>query len=168
MLLGAACFTALGIGFTRLLPNADSAGPVQAAVVMPIAFISGTFFPLDDAPDLLTKVASLFPPQPLADALQTAFDPHTHGAGFGYRRPTLARDVEGARMALEAAGIEAEVDVPDAALPPDAEAVLAWAVREGTTNVIRHSGAQRERAERLGGRVEAGPRPKAASGCASR
>ena len=61
----------------------------------------------------------------------------------GYRRPTLASELAGARVALEAAGIELDVDGPGGALDPEAEAVLAWAVREGATNVIRHSGARR-------------------------
>jgi two-component system, NarL family, sensor histidine kinase DesK len=61
----------------------------------------------------------------------------------GYRRPTLAGELAGARVALDAAGIEMRVREPAAALPADVEAVLAWAIREGTTNVIRHSGARR-------------------------
>ncbi len=68
----------------------------------------------------------------------------------GYRRPTLEGELEGARMALAAAGIIAEIELaterpsPEVnALSPEVEAVLAWAVREGATNVIRHSGARR-------------------------
>jgi two-component system sensor histidine kinase DesK len=61
----------------------------------------------------------------------------------GYRRPVLALELDGARMALEAAGIEARLDRPGAKLEPGVEALLAWTVREGTTNVIRHSGASR-------------------------
>jgi two-component system sensor histidine kinase DesK len=63
----------------------------------------------------------------------------------GYRRPTLEGELTGARMALSAAGIEAVVDRDAAvvAFDPEVEAVLAWAVREGATNVIRHSGAGR-------------------------
>jgi two-component system sensor histidine kinase DesK len=60
----------------------------------------------------------------------------------GYRSPTLSGELAGARMALEAAGIEAQFVNPEVALPPPVEAVLAWTVREGATNVIRHSGAQ--------------------------
>jgi two-component system, NarL family, sensor histidine kinase DesK len=60
----------------------------------------------------------------------------------GYRRMTLAGELRGARAALDAAGIAAEVSAPEATLPPDVETVLAWAVREGTTNVIRHSRAR--------------------------
>jgi two-component system sensor histidine kinase DesK len=59
----------------------------------------------------------------------------------GYRQPTLAAELAGARAALAAAGIASQLDEAEIALPPEAEAVLAWAVREGTTNVIRHSGA---------------------------
>jgi two-component system sensor histidine kinase DesK len=59
-----------------------------------------------------------------------------------YRRPTLVSEMAGARMALEAAGIEARLESTDMPLPPEVEAVLAWAVREGTTNTIRHSGAR--------------------------
>lgn len=59
----------------------------------------------------------------------------------GYRQPTLAGELAGARMALSAAGIEAEVQEARVPLDPPVEAVLAWAVREGATNVIRHSQA---------------------------
>jgi len=60
----------------------------------------------------------------------------------GYRQPTLATELAGARSALDAAGIACTVDHPAVALPPSREAVLAWGVREATTNVIRHSGAR--------------------------
>ena len=45
-------------------------------------------------------------------------------------------------MALSAAGIEADVVQARVALDPAVEAVLAWTMREGATNVIRHSGAR--------------------------
>jgi two-component system, NarL family, sensor histidine kinase DesK len=59
----------------------------------------------------------------------------------GYRRLALAEALESAQTALAAAGIDCELADADVALPADVDAVLAWAVREGTTNVIRHSGA---------------------------
>src|ERR1700737_3402861 len=61
----------------------------------------------------------------------------------GYRQPTLNAELAGAREALTAAGIEFQVDQDHAALPPTVEAVLAWALREGVTNVMRHSQAKR-------------------------
>lgn len=60
----------------------------------------------------------------------------------GYRMPTLDGELAGARIALSAAGITLDVDSPRFALDPATEAVLAWTVREGATNVIRHSGAR--------------------------
>jgi two-component system, NarL family, sensor histidine kinase DesK len=64
----------------------------------------------------------------------------------GYRRPTLAIEVITARNALEAAGIRLDDDpgltLRSGTFNPDAEAVLAWCLREAVTNVIRHSGAR--------------------------
>jgi two-component system, NarL family, sensor histidine kinase DesK len=43
---------------------------------------------------------------------------------------------------LEAAGISCRIENQTGVLPKAVDAVLAWAVREGTTNVIRHSNAK--------------------------
>jgi two-component system sensor histidine kinase DesK len=59
----------------------------------------------------------------------------------GYRQPVLADALESARVALSAAGIDCDLADNGVTLPAEVDAVLAWAVREGTTNVIRHSGA---------------------------
>jgi two-component system, NarL family, sensor histidine kinase DesK len=61
----------------------------------------------------------------------------------GYRQPTLSAELAGAREALSAAGIELRAETEHAPLLPTVEAVLAWAVREGATNVMRHSQAKR-------------------------
>jgi two-component system sensor histidine kinase DesK len=59
----------------------------------------------------------------------------------GYRELTLAGELAGAREVLRAAGIEAQapgaVEVGD---PAHAE-LFGWVLREGVTNVVRHSGA---------------------------
>ncbi|MER7723939.1 sensor histidine kinase [Streptomyces sp. NPDC096323] len=77
----------------------------------------------------------------------------------GYRRPTLPGELAGARTALAAAGITAGIpaEAPED-LPEKAEEVLAWALREAVTNVVRHSGAGRCTVtlvprQTLGGRV---------------
>lgn len=59
----------------------------------------------------------------------------------GYRQPTLAAELAGAGVALEAAGIRLTLDKQVSIMPPDLEATCAWTVREGVTNVVRHSGA---------------------------
>ena len=63
----------------------------------------------------------------------------------GYRRPTLAVEIITARTSLEAAGIHPDDDpaltMRSGTFDPEAEAALAWCLREAATNVIRHSGA---------------------------
>jgi two-component system sensor histidine kinase DesK len=60
----------------------------------------------------------------------------------GYREASLVTEIEQARRALAAAGIAVEVHQIKETLPAPTENVLAWAVREGVTNVIRHAGAR--------------------------
>jgi two-component system sensor histidine kinase DesK len=74
----------------------------------------------------------------------------------GYRQPTLSGELEGARQLLEGLGIDAQIVPLKEALPPDVDAALAWTVREGVTNVIRHSRARqcRIRVTRKDGTVE--------------
>lgn len=59
----------------------------------------------------------------------------------GYRQPTLEDELAGAREMLEAAGIACRTENGAGPLPAAIDAALAWAVREGTTNVMRHSRA---------------------------
>jgi two-component system, NarL family, sensor histidine kinase DesK len=60
----------------------------------------------------------------------------------GYRQPTLVEELAGAGEMLEAAGISCRIENEAGVLPNAVDAVLAWAVREGATNVIRHSRAR--------------------------
>jgi two-component system sensor histidine kinase DesK len=60
----------------------------------------------------------------------------------GYRMPDLAGELAAARQLLDSAGIAARISAADTVgLSKDVDAALAWAVREGTTNVVRHSQA---------------------------
>ncbi|MEV0201674.1 histidine kinase [Nonomuraea sp. NPDC050691] len=61
----------------------------------------------------------------------------------GYRQRGLAEAVDGARAALESAGTDTLVRLSGTPLPPALDGLLAWAVREGGTNVLRHSRARR-------------------------
>ncbi|MCU0975226.1 MAG: sensor histidine kinase [Steroidobacteraceae bacterium] len=60
----------------------------------------------------------------------------------GMRSATFASELADARRALAAAGIDLEIDGQPQVLPPGVESVLAFALREGVTNVIRHAGAR--------------------------
>ncbi|MFI2201475.1 sensor histidine kinase [Streptomyces sp. NPDC020192] len=63
----------------------------------------------------------------------------------GYRRPRLGAELAGTQVALTAAGVTATMPAePDlTGVPEEAESVLAWALREAVTNIVRHSGADR-------------------------
>lgn len=54
---------------------------------------------------------------------------------------SLRAEVDAAAALLGAAGIDVRADVDLPALPTGVEQVLAWAVREGATNTLRHSEA---------------------------
>ena len=94
-------------------------------------------------------------------------------AAAGYREVTLAGELASARTALAAAGIEA--DLPDqgiSGIPQPRQELFGWAVREGVTNVVRHSGATRCRIRVTASQTEisddgCGP-PAPADGTASR
>ena len=61
----------------------------------------------------------------------------------GYRAGGLDAELARARPALSAAGVQARVDTTVSAMPAAQESVLALAVRECVTNVVRHAGAAR-------------------------
>ncbi|MFC3575802.1 sensor histidine kinase [Streptomyces yaanensis] len=77
----------------------------------------------------------------------------------GYRRPRLAAELAGARVALTAAGVTANIPAePDlTGVPEESESALAWALREAITNVVRHSGAGRCTVELLRRQTLDGP-----------
>ncbi|MFD5427834.1 sensor histidine kinase [Streptomyces sp. NPDC127084] len=61
----------------------------------------------------------------------------------GYRDMSLRDEAESAAEILSAAEIQAEVDIACGRLHPVVDTVLATALREGVTNMLRHSKAQR-------------------------
>ena len=64
-------------------------------------------------------------------------------AVVGMKGASLAFELDKARQALATAGVQAEITALTADGHPGQETVLAMALREGVTNVIRHSGASR-------------------------
>ncbi|WP_207559518.1 MULTISPECIES: sensor histidine kinase [unclassified Nocardioides] len=61
----------------------------------------------------------------------------------GYRELTLPGELARARNALAAAEIDAHLPQSADEVPTELRELFAWTVREGVTNVIRHSGAHR-------------------------
>jgi two-component system sensor histidine kinase DesK len=59
----------------------------------------------------------------------------------GYRDISLAAEVAGARSLLAAAGCRLDVEGAAERVPANVHEAAAWVVREGTTNVVKHSAA---------------------------
>ena len=63
-------------------------------------------------------------------------------AVVGYRAKGLRGELDGARRALAAAGVETTVEADLPAVPIAYEAAMALALRESVTNVVRHADAR--------------------------
>src|SRR5829696_7450242 len=65
----------------------------------------------------------------------------------GYREVSLAVELATAREILGAAGIAADLPRAVDEVPAELRELFGWAVREGVTNAVRHSGATRVRVQ---------------------
>ncbi|GAA3146201.1 hypothetical protein GCM10010466_41520 [Planomonospora alba] len=79
----------------------------------------------------------------LADLVQVARDAaqDVRQVARGYREMSLRQEVRRGAALLEASGIACQTNLADLELARAADEALAWAVREGVTNVVRHSRA---------------------------
>lgn len=75
LLLGAACFSALGVAVAGAAPNAQAAPVIANITILPLLFISGVFFPVSGGPAWLTTLADLLPLKPMTDAFRAQWDP---------------------------------------------------------------------------------------------
>ena len=73
--VGVAAFAALGIAFSHAIPNFDAAGAYTNAVFLPVIFISGVFYSVDDLPPALELIGGVLPLRHVIDGLA--------GDGFG-------------------------------------------------------------------------------------
>jgi len=72
----------------------------------------------------------------------------------GVRSVNVSGELAAAKAALAAAGIAAELPSSTDAVPPHRRELAGWVVREGVTNVVRHSGATVCRVTLAGHEVE--------------
>jgi two-component system sensor histidine kinase DesK len=81
----------------------------------------------------------------LLDILQTSRQAlsDVRSMSRGYRNMRIADESASVRGVLLAAGIEVSMDMSVRGLPVDKETVLATVLREGVTNLLRHSRAKR-------------------------
>ncbi|MFE2408584.1 ABC transporter permease [Kitasatospora sp. NPDC059408] len=82
VIVGTVSFCCLGYALTSVIRNEDAAQPITQAIMLPLYFISGVFIATSILPHWLTVVGDVFPVHHLVEALLTAYNPHTTGAGF--------------------------------------------------------------------------------------
>jgi ABC-2 type transport system permease protein len=82
IVVGAIVFSCLGFAVAGLISSIDGAQPVTLAIVLPLCFLSGVFIPILELPHWLADIGKIFPVHALADALLTAYNPHTTGSGL--------------------------------------------------------------------------------------
>jgi len=80
VVLGAACFAALGVALSHTIPNFEAAPALINAVFLPTIIISGVFYDADNAPTILREIAQVLPLKHLIDGLSGAM---IHGRGLG-------------------------------------------------------------------------------------
>ena len=61
VVLGAACFAGLGIGAASVIRSAEGVSAVVNVVLLPMAFLSGSFGPTADYPGVLQAIADVLP-----------------------------------------------------------------------------------------------------------
>ncbi|MFZ2177409.1 MAG: ABC transporter permease, partial [Rhodococcus sp. (in: high G+C Gram-positive bacteria)] len=81
IVLGIACFAALGLAVAAASPSAVIAQAASIGSAVVLGFLSGVFV-IGDLPEWATRIASVFPLRPFNEALQDQFDPFGSGAGW--------------------------------------------------------------------------------------
>lgn len=69
---GVACLAALGVAYSHLIPNFDSAPAFVNIVFLPVVFVSGVFFDADGAPAILRDIGRALPLTHVIDGLSGA------------------------------------------------------------------------------------------------
>jgi ABC-2 type transport system permease protein len=85
--LGVVAFASLGIAFSHLIPNYDSADAYVNAVFLPVIFISGVFYSTDSMPGVLDGIAQALPLTHVIDGMRGAI---VTGSGLGGNETALA------------------------------------------------------------------------------
>jgi len=87
VVVGVWCFAALGVAWSHVIPNFDSAAAYQNIVFLPTIFISGVFYDVDDAPKFLLDIAQVLPLVHVVQGLRGAM---IDGSGLGDNASGLA------------------------------------------------------------------------------
>lgn len=80
VVMGAFCFSNLGILVSTIVPNEDAAPAIINFLVFPLLFISGTFGAVSDT-SLIGRIAAVFPVRALNRSMIGVFEPFGGGIG---------------------------------------------------------------------------------------
>jgi ABC-2 type transport system permease protein len=83
LVVGAASFTALGVGMSTLIPNQESGPPVLSICFFVLLFLSGLWYPLNPNSGL-AKFSSYFPVRHMILAVFASFDPRKGVSGWAW------------------------------------------------------------------------------------
>lgn len=81
VVLGVACFSALGLALAGLAPNERAADTLANVTLLPLAFVSDIFI-IGDLPAVLDTIGWIFPLKHLANAVAGTFNPTVAGLGW--------------------------------------------------------------------------------------
>ena len=81
VVVGAFCFSALGVAVSTFVPNEDAAPAIINFVLFPLLFISGTFGQVSDT-SAIGRIAAVFPVRALNRSMVSVFDPFESGSGI--------------------------------------------------------------------------------------
>ena len=73
IICGTLAFLAIGMLAGAFAKTAEGASGISNLIVLPMAFLSGAFFPLDDAPAWLRTVSEIFPLKHMVDSTREVF-----------------------------------------------------------------------------------------------
>lgn len=84
--VGIGAFSLLGLAVAALVPSAEAAPAVANATILPLAFISNIFIPLEDPPRWVEVLGNIFPLKHFVVAFQDAFNPFVDAPGIQWDR----------------------------------------------------------------------------------
>lgn len=82
VVVGIACFAALGLAIAAVAPNAEAVPAIANATLLPLSFFSDIFIIGDDLPRWMEIVGGIFPLKHFANAVADGMNPTVPGAGF--------------------------------------------------------------------------------------
>jgi ABC-2 type transport system permease protein len=73
VLLGVAAFAGIGLGAASLIRSAEGSSAVINVILLPMAFLSGSFGPTDDYPEVLQAIGDVLPLKYFIDIVEAVY-----------------------------------------------------------------------------------------------